>query len=153
EPDDLGLDGVELGEGLGLAFGCRQHLVDVFFLDAIGEQGPFKVDLSALAQGAFAGKFFKVEQVFYGGRGFVAYGFVVVGIDRAPDDFAHAAFIFQGGGNEVLFGRRAVVAFEQDVARYDFKQTFGAGPFQVYGFDVDHVPLDFARFDLGLDFG
>src|SRR5690606_11498794 len=143
----------KLGKGLGLAFGSRQNFVDVFFLDAVGQQGPFEIDLGALAQSPLAGEFFKVEQIFDGGGLFVAYGFVVVGIHRAPDDFAHAAFVFKGRRDEVLFGRRAVGAGQKNVARNDFEQTFGAGALEVYGFNVDDVPLDLARLDLSLDFG
>src|SRR3546814_238184 len=70
----------------------------------------------------------------------------------APYDFTHTAFVFKGGWNEVFFGWRAVVAFQQNVARDDFEQAFGASAFKVYGFNVDHIPLDFAGLDLGFDF-
>ena len=71
-PDNLVLDGVELGECLGLAFFGFKHVIDVFLGDTVAKQSPFHVVDRTLFERTLAGILLKVEDIADTGRRCVA---------------------------------------------------------------------------------
>ena len=153
EPDDVFLDAGQFVEGALLAFRRGQYFVDFLRRNAIGHQRPLHVHLRAFAHGALARDLGGVEEVANAGGLGAADGVLVVGEHHRPDDIAHRALAGQGFGDEVLSGRGAVDAGRQHAVVESFQQAFGAGALEVDHLEVDHVPLNVAGFDLGLDLG
>lgn len=57
------LDLIQLGECPFHAIGCRQYFVDIRYRYAIGHQCNLQIAFRSLAQGAFAGVGFQVEEI------------------------------------------------------------------------------------------
>ncbi|MNZ74595.1 hypothetical protein D3C78_930460 [compost metagenome] len=144
-PLDVRLDLVELGEGAVLAGLGGEHLVELFVLHAVGEQGEFQGGLGQLAQAALAGEFLDVPEIAPAG-GSAGELVAVVGEHRGVDEEANAAGL-DGAGNEVLI-------LQADLRRVDlFEHALVAAAGEFGALHFDHVPGDAAGAHHGLDLG
>src|SRR5690606_9966 len=108
-PDDIVLDGIELGKRACLALGCCQYLVNVLVGYSVSHQRPFHYKLGTLAKPALTWKFPGVEKILDRGGPVGSDRLVVIGVYGAVNDFCHGTFAFESLRDEVLFGRGAVV--------------------------------------------
>ena len=143
---------IQHGKGPLHAFRRREHLVDLLLGYAIGHDGPLQVGLGALAQAAFAGKLFHVEEVGDALRATIGEFVLVEGIDIGPNVIRHTA-VMQRGLEEVVLGTAAVGARGQLSSRNLFQQALRAAEFCVGHLGVEDIPGDVPGFDLRLHLG
>ncbi len=143
-PDDLALDGIELGKGALDTFRCCERCIDILRRYAVGQKREFEIGRGVLPKATLAGKVGKIEEIGKPRRRLFQL-VLIVGEDRRIDDCPHAA---------IRCGAGEPVRLRADLFPVDrLEKTFVTALEQGRRVDVHHINRRVAAVDHCLDLG